>query len=45
MVDSTYQGAFDVYRDEQPEFYDFIEKRLAARRLVFENALFKIYEK
>ena len=45
VVDSTYQGSFDAYRDEQPEFYDFIEKRLAARRPVFENALFKIYEK
>lgn len=45
VVDGTYQGAFDAYRDQQPEFYDFIEKRLAARRPVFENALFKIYEK
>lgn len=45
VVDNTYQGSFERYREEQPAFYGHIQRRLATHHMVFENALFKIYEK
>ena len=45
VMDSTYTAALEKYREEQPAFFDFITAQLAARHLVFENPLFKIYEK
>ncbi len=42
--DKTYGEAYDAYRTEHPDIYRYLSTKIERSRLVFQSALYKIYQ-